>query len=195
MLIRVGYDTRMMQLLEWSPLLVFFVAFKLLGIYWATGALMLTTVALMLIHRLHTGRFKIMQVVTAGVALVLGSATLLLHDQRFIQWKPTVLLGCAAVAFLGSHLIGKVPLARRLLEGLFTEPLELSGPAWTVINSLWAGWFALLAAANIYIAQNYAESVWVNFKVFGISGAMLLFMIPQVLWLSGKTKTAQTEGT
>ena len=184
----------MNQLLEWSPLLVFFVAFKLLGIYWATGALMVTTVALMMIHRLRTGRFKTMHVVTAGVALILGSATLLLHDQRFIQWKPTVLLGCAAAAFLGSGMVGRQPLARRMLEGVFSEPLELSAHAWTVINSLWACWFAMLAAANIYIAQNFTESVWVNFKVFGISVAMLIFMIPQVIWLSGKTKTAQTEG-
>jgi intracellular septation protein len=184
----------MNQLLEWSPLIVFFVAFKLLGIYWATGTLMVTCVLLMAIHRLRTGRFKTMHVVTAGVVLVLGTATLLLHDKRFIQWKPTVLLGAAAIAFLGSNVIGKQPLARRMLEGVFSEPLELSRHAWIVINSLWAGWFAVLAVANIYIAQNFAESVWVNFKVFGISVAMMVFMIPQIIWLNGKTKPAQTDG-
>jgi intracellular septation protein len=62
-----------------------------------------------------------------------------------------------------------------------------------VINSLWVGWLALLSAANIYVARNFAESTWVNFKVFGITVAMLLFMVPQVLWLSGKTKTAQSD--
>ena len=75
-----------------------------------------------------------------------------------------------------------------MLEGVFNEPLDISPRAWCVINLLWVGWFALLAAANIYVARNFAESVWVNFKVFGISAAMLLFMIPQVLWLSGKVK-------
>jgi intracellular septation protein len=184
----------MNQLLEWSPLIVFFVVFKLLGIYWATAALMVTCVLLMLIHRLRSGRFKTMHVVTAGVVLVLGTATLLLHDKRFIQWKPTVLLGAAAIAFLGSTVIGKQPLARRMLEGVFSEPLDLSQQAWRVINSLWACWFALLAAANIYIAHNFAESVWVNFKVFGITVAMIVFMIPQVIWLNGKTKSAQAEG-
>jgi len=184
----------MNQLLEWSPLIVFFVVFKLLGIYWATAALMVTCVLLMLIHRLRTGRFKTMHVVTAGVVLVLGTATLLLHDKRFIQWKPTVLLGAAAIAFLGSTVIGKQPLARRMLEGVFSEPLDLSQHTWRVVNSLWACWFALLAAANIYIAHNFAESVWVNFKVFGITVAMIVFMIPQVIWLNGKTKSAQAEG-
>jgi intracellular septation protein len=184
----------MNQLLEWSPLIVFFIAFKVLGIYWATATLMVACILLMLVHRLRTGSFKTMHVVTAGVVLILGTATLLLHDKRFIQWKPTVLLGFAAIAFLGSNVLGKQPLVRRLLEGVFSEPLELSRRAWLIINSLWACWFALLAAANIYIARNFAESVWVNFKVFGITIAMLIFMIPQVIWLNGKIKTVQTEG-
>jgi intracellular septation protein len=183
----------MNQLLEWSPLVVFFVVFKLYGIYWATAALMVACVGLMVIHRLQTGSFKTMHVVTAGVVLILGTATLLLHDKRFIQWKPTVLLGAAAVAFLGSTVLGRRPLARRLLEGVFSEPLALSPHAWTVINALWAAWFAVLAVLNIYIAHNFAESIWVNFKVFGISIAMLIFMIPQVIWLSGKTQPKHVE--
>jgi intracellular septation protein len=184
----------MNQLLEWSPLIVFFITFKLLGIYWATGVLMVACVLLMLIHRLRSGRFKTMHVVTAGVVLVLGTATLMLHDKRFIQWKPTVLLGVAALAFLGSNVVAKQPLARRMLESVFSEPLELSRQTWIIINTLWAGWFAVLAIANIYIARNFAENVWVNFKVFGITVAMMAFMIPQVIWLNGKTRTAQTGG-
>jgi len=183
----------MNQLLEWSPLIVFFLAFKLFGIYWATASLMLVCSVVLLAHRLRAGSFKTMHIVTVAVALILGTATLILHDKRFIQWKPTVLLALTAAAFLGSMVIGKQPLARRMLEGVFSEPLEISGQTWMLINSLWAGWFVLLAAANIYVARNFAESVWVNFKVFGISVAMLLFMIPQVLWLNGKTKTARPD--
>jgi intracellular septation protein len=194
MAMSVGYDTRMSQILEWSPLIVFFVAFKLLGIYWATGALMAVCVLVMVIHRMRVGSFKLMHVVTAAVVLVLGSATLLLHDVRFLHWKPTILLAGAAIAFLGSNFIGPQPLARRMLEGVFSEPLDVTAQAWRIVNSLWAVWFALLAAANLYIARSFAESIWVNFKVFGISIAMLIFMIPQVIWLNGKTKTATTEG-
>ena len=183
----------MNQLLEWSPLVVFFVVFKLYGIYWATGSLMVTTVALMSSHKLRMGRYKKMHIVTAGVVLVLGTATLLLHDKRFIQWKPTVLLGFAAVAFLVSTFIGRRPLARRMLESVFSEPLDLSHHMWSAINLAWTTWFAALAVANIYIARNFAESVWVNFKVFGITVAMLIFMIPQVIWLNGKTRAAQAE--
>jgi len=178
----------MMQLLEWLPLVVFFAAFKLLDIYWATAALMLACFLVMVVYRWRTGRFKTMHVITVAVLAVLGTATLLLHDKRFIQWKPTVLLALTAAAFLGSSVIGKQPLARRMLENIFEEPLAISDRAWTLINLLWVGWFALLAVANIYVARNFPDSVWVNFKVFGISAAMLVFMIPQVFWLHGKTK-------
>jgi intracellular septation protein len=183
----------MIQLLEWSPLVVFFVAFKTLDLYWATGALMITCVLVMVVHRLRTGTFKIMHVITACVVLILGAATLLFHDKRFIQWKPTVLLGLTALAFLGSMLIGKQPLARRMLESVFDEPLRVSARGWTALNLLWAAWFAGLALANIYIARNFAESTWVDFKVFGISVATVVFVIPQALWLSGKIKQATPE--
>ena len=183
----------MSQLLEWSPLLVFFLSFKLLGIYWATALLMVTCVVVVLAHRLTSGRYKTMQVVTAGVALVLGAATLILHDERFIQWKPTILLGAAALAFLGSALLGRQPLARRMLESVFSEPLDISRKGWLAINAAWGCWFALLAAVNLYVARTFAPGVWVNFKVFGITAAMLAFMIPQVLWLSGRTRVAQPE--
>jgi len=83
--------------------------FELFGIYWATAALMLVCTVVMIAHRMRTGRFKTMHVITVGVLLVLGSATLLLHDKRFIQWKPTVLLALTAVAFLGSSVIGRQP--------------------------------------------------------------------------------------
>lgn len=183
----------MAQLLEWSPLVLFFVAFKTLDIYWATAALMVSCVLVMLVHRGRTGEFKTMHVVTAAVAVALGSATLLLHDKRFIEWKPTVLLGITAAAFLGSMLIGKQPLVRRLLESAFEEPLLVSTRAWSTLNVLWAAWFACLAFANIYIARNFAENVWVNFKVFGITGATIVFVIPQALWLSSKIKPATPE--
>jgi intracellular septation protein len=183
----------MAQLLEWSPLLVFFVAFKTLDIYWATAALMIGCMAVMLVHRFSSGKFKTMHVITACVAVSLGAATLLLHDKRFIQWKPTVLLGVAAAAFLGSMFIGKQPLVRRMLESVFEEPLQVSARAWHSLNVLWAAWFACLAFANIYIARNFAENVWVNFKVFGITAAMMVFVIPQALWLSNRVKPAAPE--
>jgi intracellular septation protein len=183
----------MNPLLEWAPLIAFFVVFKLYGLYAATGVLMVGCVALLFVHRLLTGRYKTLHIVTAIVAVALGSATLLLHDKRFIQWKPTVLLGIASLAFLGSSWIGRQPLARRMLESVFSEPLEVPARAWLVLNLLWASWFALLASLNVVIAANFSESAWVDFKLFGIPAAMMLFMIPQMFWLNGKIRPASAE--
>ena len=184
----------MNQLLEWSPLIVFFVSFEFLGIYPATGALMVACLAVLVVHRLRTGKFKVMHVVTAAVVLVLGAATLLLHDRRFIQFKPTVLLALASAAFLGSMFIGRQPLARRMLEAVFNEPLRISTRTWLLINSVWVVWFAVLAGANLYVAKNFTEGAWVKFKVFGITAAMIIFMVPQVLWLGGKTQARPPDG-
>jgi intracellular septation protein len=182
----VGYDTRMNQLLEWSPLIAFFVIFEIKDIYWATAALMLACVLQLLIHRWRAGSFKTMHLVTTCVVLVLGTATLLLHDQRFIQWKLTVLLGLTAAVFIGSMIIGKQPLVRRLLEAAIPEPLAVSPRAWLWINFLWAAWFAAFAILNLYVAKNYPVALWVKFKVFGFPAATMLFMLPQVFWLASK---------
>ena len=183
----------MNQLLEFLPLIVFLVCFELLGIYWATAALMLACVLQLAVHRLRTGKFKPMHVVTVAVVLPLGLATLLLHDHRFIQWKPTVLLGLGAAAFLASMFIGKQPLVRRMFGPAFAGTVEISARAWAAINSLWVAWFVLLAAANIYVARNFDVGTWVHFKFNGVPVAMFIFMLPQVFWLSGKTKAAQTD--
>ena len=190
----VGYDTRMNQFIEWLPLLAFFVVFKTVDIYWATGTLMLTCTLQMFVHRFRTGRFKPMHVVTVAVVVLLGGATLFLHDKRFIQLKPTILLGVTAVAFLGSAFVGQRTLAQRMLEGAFPEPLTVSTRAWQVLNLLWTGWFAILAAANLYVAHNFTEAFWVNFKVFGISAGMIVFMIPKVLWLASRNRPAEPGG-
>ena len=180
----------MHALLEWLPLVIFFAVFKVFGIYPATAALMIASFALLFAHRWRTGKVKPMHAVTAVTALVLGTATLAFHDERFIEWKPTVLLGIAAIAFLASARFAREPLARRLLESAFTEELAVEPRLWRRINGLWAAWFALLAASNLYVAGHYSDAVWVDFKVFGLSIATFLFLLPQVFWLASRVKSA-----
>jgi intracellular septation protein len=180
----------MIQLLEWSPLIVFFVTFELRDIYWATGALMIACVLQLFLHRAYAGKFKTMHIVTTCVVLVLGAATLLLHDQRFIQWKLTVLLALTSIVFLGSMVVGKQPLVRRILEAAFPEPLSVAPGSWRTINLLWAAWFAAFAILNLYVAKHFDVSLWVKFKVFGFPAATMLFMLPQIFWLSGKASAA-----
>jgi intracellular septation protein len=183
----------MNALLEWSPLIGFFVTFELFGIYWATGVLMLASVAVLFAHRLRTGSYKPMHVIVAVVACVLGTATLLLHDKRFIQWKPTVLFGVAAAVFLGSAAIGRRPLARGLLQSAFDEPMDVTDSAWRRLTVLWGLWFALLAGANVYVLQHFSEGAWVKFKIFGLPGALMIFMLPQAFWLAGRIKPKPVE--
>ncbi len=176
----------MSQLLEWLPLVVFFITFKVKDIYWATAALIIACVLQLVIHRLRAGSFKTMHIITTCVVLVLGTATLLLRDQRFIQWKFTVLMGLTSAVLLGSMAIGKQPLVRRLLEAAFPEPLAVSARVWSLINLLWAAWFAAFAILNLYVARNYAVSQWINFHVFVFPAATLIFMLPQAFWLASK---------
>ncbi len=176
----------MNQLLEWTPLIVFFATFKLKDIYWATAALMLACVLQLAIHRLRAGSFKTMHIITTSVVLILGTATLILRDQRFIQWKFTVLMGLSSALLVGSLVVGKQPLMRRLLEAVFPEPLAVSARAWLSINILWAAYFAAFAFLNLYVAKNYTVSQWINFHTFAFPIATLIFMLPQVFWLAGK---------
>jgi BolA family transcriptional regulator, general stress-responsive regulator len=99
-----------------------------------------------------------------------------------------VICGLTAAAFLISTVFGRQTLVQRMFQGAFTEPMDVSKRAWLTINVLWAGWFVILAVLNIVIARHLSENAWVNFKIFGIVPATVLFMIPQVLWLSGKIK-------
>jgi intracellular septation protein len=177
----------MNQLLELSPLLAFFVAFKLGNIYWATGVLMAACVLVLLVHRLRYGVFRDMHVITAVVVLVLGTATLLLHDKRFIQWKPTVIFALLSIALLVNAALKSRPLIQRLFEAALATNLTVTAAQWRVLNLTWAVWFAFLAALNLYIARAFSENVWVNFHVYGITVASVLFMLPQAFWLNSKT--------
>ena len=135
-----------------------------------------------------------MHVITVAVLVVLGTATLLLHDKRFIQWKPTVLLALTAAVFLGSTVIGKQPLAQRHARG---RVRRAAGDlvARLASASIFCGCrgLPLLAGGNLYVARNFDDNVWVKFKVFGISAAMVVFMIPQVLWLNSKIRRVPSE--
>jgi intracellular septation protein len=179
------------QALEFSPLLAFFIAYVAGGLYWATGVLMIASVILVFAYRWRTGKFKDLHVITALLVVVLGSATLLLHDKRFIQWKPTVLYGLLAGALLASNVVGRRPWMQRIFESVMPEAIAVSPRGWRALTALWALWFALTAAANMYVVLNFSEVFWVHFHTYGISIATMIFMIPQIFWLGSKTSAAQ----
>lgn len=174
----------MQQLIDFLPLIAFYVGYLLGGIYAATAALIGGCLLQLGIDWWRTRTIKPIHGITAVLAVIFGSATLLLHDPRFIQWKLSVLMWLLGAAFLASPLVGHRPLAQRLLESTLSEHLApVSAQRWRWINFAWVLFFALVGALNIYIAHTFSEQAWVNFKVYGVTGLSLVFMFTQLLWL------------
>jgi len=167
------------------PVIAFFIAFYIpedreQGIYLATaaaiGASFIQITGTWLVKR----RVENMHLVTFLLILVLGGATLLLHDKTFIKWKPTAVNWAFAIVFLGSQFIGRKPLVRRMLEQSLTVP----DAVWTRLNLGWVAFFLLTGTANLYVAFNFSDEIWVNFKMFGILGLTFLFIAAQGFFLS-----------
>jgi intracellular septation protein len=180
----------METLIEFLPLLAFYVAYKLGGIYVGVAVLM-GAMAVLLAWRKLTGR-KISAMLWGSTALafIFGSATLVLHDVHFIQWKPTIFYWLLAVVFLGSHFIGAQPLAQRFLEPALGKDLQVVGRDWRIVNLSWVIFWLLLGGVNLYVVRNFSEAAWVNFKAFGTTATMFVFMIAQVFWLNRRATAA-----
>jgi intracellular septation protein len=173
----------MQSLLEFAPLVVFLVTYYVAGFYAATAALMVAMVLLVAVDWLRTRKVPAMHSASAVLVIVFGAATLLLRDERFIQWKPTVLFWALAVAFLVSGWVGKQPLVQRLLGAALGDAARLEPRDWQRLNLLWSGFYVLLGILNLVVARAASQEVWVNFKVFGLTILTLAFVALQIPWL------------
>lgn len=174
----------MQTILELAPLVAFLAAYYAAGLYVATAVLMAAMLAVLCIDWARTRRIPPLHGLSAVLVLAFGSATLLLRDQRFIQWKPTVFFWVLATAFLLSQWIGRRPLVQRLMELALSQGLTVPPPLWRRMNLAWVGFYALLGAANLAVAFNASEATWVNFKVFGLTAITMVFVAVQVMWLA-----------
>ncbi len=170
----------MKLLIDFFPILLFFIAFKLWGIYAATGVAIAATVVQMVWLRMHHGKIEPMQWVSLGVIVVFGGATLLAHSETFIKWKPTVLYWLMG----GALLVGQLVLRKNLIKSLMGAQMELPEAAWRALNWSWTGFFAAMGALNLWVAYQFDTETWVNFKLFGGLGLMLVFIVAQALYLS-----------
>lgn len=167
-------------LFDLFPVILFFVAFKFFGIYTATAVAIIATIAQIIYSKIRHGKVENMLLISGGIITVFGGATLYLKDPAFIQWKPTVLYWLFAIALAGAQLIFNKNLIRNLMEKQISLPENI----WTKLNMAWAGLFVALGFLNLYVAFNYSQDTWVNFKLFGITGIMFVFIILQTLLLS-----------
>jgi intracellular septation protein len=167
-------------LFDLFPVILFFLVFKLFGVYAATAAAIAATVAQVIWVKYRHGKVDTMLWVSLGIIAVFGGATLFLHDETFIKWKPTVLYWFFASALLFSRAL----FGKNLMRSLLQEKMTLPDPVWHNLNLAWSGFFAVLGLVNLYVAYNYTLDAWVNFKLFGATGMMLVFIILQAVMLS-----------
>jgi intracellular septation protein len=177
----------MKLLLDFFPIILFFAAFKLAGIYVATGVAIAATIAQIAWLRHSTGKIEPMQWVSLAVIVLFGGATIALHNETFIKWKPTVLYW----AMGGALAAGQLFFRKNLLKSLMGSQMELPEAAWRVTNWSWVVFFAAMGVINLWVAFNYDTDTWVNFKLFGGMGLMILFVLGQAVYLGRHMKTGE----
>jgi intracellular septation protein len=164
-------------LFDLFPVILFFVAYKAADIYVATAVVIAATFAQIAWVWFKHRRVEKMLWVSLGLVVVFGGATLLLHDENFIKLKLTIFYWVFAAVLLGASLFMGKNLIRSLLtsQGKFDMPDQV----WRLLNNMWIAFFAFMGGLNLFIAQNYSTDVWVNFKLFGSFGLMIVFLVAQ----------------
>jgi intracellular septation protein len=183
----------MKLLFDLLPVIAFFVVYQIpgdseVGIRYATGAAIIVSLLQVVYLWLRYRRVEKMYLITFLLLLVLGGATLLLHDERFIKWKPTAVNWAFAVAFLGSTMFGRKCLVERMMGANMTLP----NAVWRRLNHAWVIFFLVIGAINLYVAYHFATEVWVNFKLFGVLGLTLLFALAQGWYLTRHVPVEET---
>jgi intracellular septation protein len=207
--------------IDFFPVLLFFVAYKLYGIYVATAAAIAASACQVGWFWLRNRRVEKMHLVTLILLIVFGGMTIALHDPIFVMWKPTIVNWLFAAAFLGSQLIG----GKTLVERLMSHAVAVPTPIWSRLNVMWILFFTLSGIANLYVVYIYSgfheaqqaliaasgehgidlshcaalfsgdllsqcldtqsrEETWVNFKLFGMMGMTIAFVIAQAMYMA-----------
>ncbi len=166
-------------LFDFLPIILMFVAYKIDGIYTATAVAMGASILQVGYLKLARKPVKPMMWVGLGILVVAGSATLLLHDERFIKWKPTILFTAAAIAIgVAQFRYGKNPIA-----SLFNDQIAAPAHVWSKLAVAWIIFFLFSAGMNLVFAFNTSTETWLLFKLFGNMAMLLVFIIAQFVWL------------
>jgi intracellular septation protein len=175
----------MQALVDFLPAVAFVVTYWLtkdmsLAIMVIMGAITLQLVGTWLVKRTVSK----MLLASAALVIVLGGISLILDDPVFFKWKPTGLYWLFALIFLGSQFIGDKPVAQRMMTSISSDELRLPASIWRQLNLMWVAFFIFAGALNIYVAYQFDEATWVNFKLFGLFGLTFVFLLLQSVWLS-----------
>jgi intracellular septation protein len=193
-------------LLDFFPVVLFFIAYKFFGdippqyiepfnqlpfvsinpdeskdaIYFATLIIIVATIVQNIGHWLMFKKLEKMHLISLGILLAFGTLTLAFKDPLFIKWKVSIFNWVFATVIIGSQFIGKKPLIERMMS----HALEVPKRIWKQVNFSWGLFFAFVGFVNLYVAYNFSEETWVNFKLFGVLGLTFVFMIAQGIYLA-----------
>jgi intracellular septation protein len=217
----------MKLLADFFPVILFFVAYKLYGIYTATAVAIAASFIQVGAGWLRNRHVEKMHLITLGILVVFGGLTILLQDRTFIMWKPSVINWLFGIVFIASQFIGDKPLVERMMSGSISVP----EPIWYRLNSAWGLFFIILGFLNLYVASDFfaaeaslvqltglqeidfdnctshfqgaelemcntahsLEESWVNFKLFGMLGLTLAFIVLQAFYLARHISDAEPE--
>ena len=168
-------------LFDFFPVLLFFLAYKWQGIFFATGVIIVATLAQVAIQWHRTKTVKPIHLVTAVLVFVFGGLTLLIGDEEWIKWKVTVVNWLLAAGFLTSAIIGP---RRTAIERLLGAEIQLPSAVWQRLNAMWVAFFIVLGGLNLYVMYRFDTSTWVDFKFYGVIGLTLVFALVQGVYLA-----------
>lgn len=165
-------------------IILFFAAFKMYDIYVATIAIICGSLIQITATRILFKRFDKKQLIVLAILIVFGGMTLYFHNPIFIKWKPTIVFWLMACIFLLNHWLGKKPIPEQMMSHVLEDKQSISSAIWKRLSIAWIVFFITLGGINIYIAYFFSTNTWVNFKLYGILGALLGFGILQSFYLS-----------
>jgi len=175
----------MALLIEFLPLGLFLGAFLYKDIYFALIVLMIAMPVALTVKFVRTRKLDKMYFWSTILLLVIGGPTLYFRNPLLLYWKPTLFYWTVALVFVGSQYFGKSPIAQKLyglVEELNTE--KVTATQWSRLNQSWVAFFIAAGILNIYVAYNFEQATWVNFKVFGLTALTFVFLLVQSFWIA-----------
>lgn len=169
----------MQAFLEYAPLFIFFIVNSIAGIYWATASLIVASCIQLLYFKIKKEKIPTKHWVIFVLIVVFGGLTIYLQNDAFLKWKVTIINTFFAAALLTSQHLFK----KNIIKEFLGESLSMPEKIWNRLNFTWAMFFLFCAGLNYYVAFNFELDTWVNFKVFGLTGLMLVFSVLSILSL------------
>ncbi len=168
-------------LLDYFPIICFFIAYKIYGFYVATAVLMGACFLQVLYFWLRHRRFEKVYTFVFLIVLVLGAMTLFFHNTLFIKWKVSVVYWFFAILLFGSQIIGKDPFIKRIFK--MGGEIDMPDKIWARLNIAWGIFFTCMGFLNVYVMYHYSTNDWVNFKLFGTLALTFLFIVLQAIYM------------